>query len=360
MFVPGTKKASGVAARILLDVKIKKEKNMKKLLALLLALVMVAALAACGSAAPAPAAPAAEAAAAPAAAPADPAAPAYKFAVVVHDNSNSFTAEFKRGAEAAAAALGCAVDCTGPDAQVIEEQVTILENVVEKGYDGIACICGDGAAFQAAVDNCAAKDIPFVTFNMDDGKYGAGYAGAVEYNLAYAFAEYFFANVAPESGSTEYIIGTADSGLPVCVTRAQAIRDAGKAAGFTELKTVDYGYDFADAEAVMENTLTANPDCKIYLGTDHISQNIAAAVAATGVADTTWVGCFDLLEQTIVYLQDGACDLIVGQNPYLQAYYAVVMLYNLKTDGICPANIDTGAELVTRDMADDVMVKYFG
>lgn len=319
---------------------------MKKLIALIMALVLALSLVACGNNS-------------------TPAssnngnddAPVYKLAVIVHDSGNSFVSEFKRGATAAAKALGITVDVLGPDAQVIEKQVVIVENAITAGYDGIACVCGDATAFQAAKDTCDQKGIPFVTFNMDDGSYGAGYAGAEEYSLAYAFADYFFGTVV--QGQKDYIIATADSALPVCVTRANAIKAAAEAHGFNLVTTVDLGYDFSQGTGVVENTLTAYPDCKVYVGTDHFSQSIATAIEAQGLNDSTYVGCFDLLEQTIQYLQTGACDLIVGQNPYLQSYYAVVMLYNQLTDGICPVNINTGAELVTRDMADAAMDKYF-
>lgn len=317
---------------------------MKKILALVLALVMVLALVACG------------------AQPEEPAAEGgkdYKVALIVHDSGNSFVSEFKRGAEAAAAALGIEIDVLGPDAQVIEKQVVIVENAITAGYDAIACICGDATAFQNAKDTCDQKGIPFVTLNMDDGGYGAGYAGAEEYSLAYAFADYFFGTVAANAGTKDYIIATADSALPVCVTRANAIKDAAAAHGYNLVTTVDLGYDFSQGTGVVENTLTAYPDCKIYVGTDHFSQSIATAIEAQQLNDSTYVGCFDLLEQTIQYLQTGACDLIVGQNPYLQSYYAVVMMYNLLEDGICAKNINTGAELVTTDMADEVMEKYF-
>ena len=318
---------------------------MKKILVIVLAIVMVVMFAACGNN---------NQSSSSAGGGAD-----YKFAVIVHDSGNSFIGEFKRGAEAAAKALGVTVDVLGPDAQVIEKQIVVLENAIQAGYDGIACICLDDAAFQAAVDQCAQKGIPFMPFNADAGNYGPGYAGAVEYNLAYDFADYFFSTVV--QGETDYIIATADSALPVCVERADGIKEAASKYGFNLVATVDLGYDFSQGTGVMENTLTAYyPDVKVYVGTDHFSQSIGTAIDARGIGDETYAGCFDLMEQTIQYLQNGSVDLIVGQNPFLQSYYAIMMLYNVLEDGICPVFIDVGAELVTREMADEVMTKYFG
>jgi ABC-type sugar transport system substrate-binding protein len=288
----------------------------------------------------------------------------YKFAVIVQATSGDFTSEFTRGAEAAAKALGVTVDVMGPEKQVIEEEVSVVENAIEGGYDGLAVVAGDATAFKKARDLCATRDIPFVTFNMDDGGdppgthpgYGTGYSGADEYVLAKLFAEKFFGEVAKDAKT--FIIATADSGLPVCITRAQAIKDVAKKYGVELVTTVDIGYDFSQGYSVVENTITANPNVDAIVGTDHFSQSIANVVEAQGLQEDIMVGCFDLLPGTIEMLSTGACDLIVGQNPYLQAYYAVINLYTLKMDGICAYNINTGAELFTVDMAEEAKEKY--
>ena len=289
---------------------------------------------------------------------------AYKFAVIVQATSGDFTSEFKRGADAAAKRLGVTVDVMGPEQQVIAEEVAMVENAVEGGYDGLAVVAGDATGFKKAKDLCALRGIPFVTFNMDDGGnppgvhpgYGIGYSGADEYVLAQLFAEKFFSSVAPNIKT--YIIATADSGLPVCVTRAQAIKDVAAKYGKELVTTVDIGYDFSQGYTVVENTITAHPDIQAIVGTDHFSQSIANVVQAQGLNDKIAVGCFDLLPGTIEMLDTGACDLIVGQNPYLQSYYAVFNLFTLKEDGICAYNINTGAELYTVDMAGLAKERY--
>jgi ABC-type sugar transport system substrate-binding protein len=288
----------------------------------------------------------------------------YKFGVIVQATSGDFTSEFKRGAEAAAARLGVTVDVMGPEQQIITEEVAMVENAVESGYDGLAVVAGDATGFQKARDICAQRGIPFVTFNMDDGGtppgvhpgYGTGYSGADEYVLAQLFAEKFFSEVA--KGAQTYIIATADSGLPVCINRAQAIKDVAAKYGKTLVTTVDIGYDFSQGYNVVENTIQANPNIHAIVGTDHFSQSIANVVEAQGLNDKIWVGCFDLLPGTIEMLSTGACDLIVGQNPYLQSYYAIVNLFTLKEDGICAYNINTGAELYTVDMAGLAKERY--
>jgi ABC-type sugar transport system substrate-binding protein len=290
--------------------------------------------------------------------------PKYKFGIIVQATSGDFTSEFKRGAEAAAARLNVTVNVMGPEQQIITEEVAMVENAVESGYDGLAVVAGDATGFQKARDLCAQRGIPFVTFNMDDGGnppgvhpgYGTGYSGADEYVLAQLFAEKFFTDVARNAQT--YIIATADSGLHGCVTRAYALKVVAAKYGKTLVTTVDIGYDFSNGYTVVENTIQANPNIQAIVGTDHFSQSIANVVQAQGLNDKIYVGCFDLLPGTIEMLSTGACDLIVGQNPYLQSYYAVLNLFTLKEDGICAYNINTGAELYTVDMAALAKERY--
>jgi ABC-type sugar transport system substrate-binding protein len=323
----------------------------KKILAVLVAVLLIGAITGCGGGAKGGGSQTTEAA-------------KYKFAVIVQATSGDFTSEFRRGASAAAERLGVTVDVMGPEQQVIAEEVAMVENAVEGGYDGLAVVAGDATGFKKARDLCAQRNIPFVTFNMDDGGnppgahpgYGIGYSGADEYVLAQLFAEKFFSEVAPNIQT--FIIATADSGLPVCVTRAQAIKDVAAKYGKKLVTTVDIGYDFSNGYTVVENTITAHPDIQAIVGTDHFSQSIANVVQAQGLNSKIMVGCFDLLPGTIEMLSTGACDLIVGQNPYLQSYYAVFNLFTLKKDGICAYNINTGAELYTVDMAALAKERY--
>ncbi|MDR1495546.1 MAG: substrate-binding domain-containing protein [Clostridiales Family XIII bacterium] len=290
----------------------------------------------------------------------------YKFGVVVQAISGDFTNSFIKGAEDAAKLLGCEVEVTGPEEQKIDQEVSIVETMLESDIDGIAVVAGDKEGFRSSVDLAESKGIPFVTFNMDDGDpdepgmkhpgYGIGYAGAVEYNFAHLFAEKFFNDIAPDVKN--YLIATADPALPVCVERATAIRDVAKAKGIKELETVPIGYDFNEGYSAVENALTANPDVEAIVGTDHFSQSIANVVGDQGLGDKIKVGCFDPLPGTIARLETGDCDLIADQNPYLMAYYSVINLYSLKTNGACAYNIDTGAFMWTQDLIEDLKVKY--
>jgi ABC-type sugar transport system substrate-binding protein len=290
----------------------------------------------------------------------------YKFTVVVQAISGDFTNSFKKGAEDAANVLGVEVNVTGPEEQVIADEVSIVETSLEGDIDGIAVVAGDSEGFRNAKATADSKGIPFVTFNMDDGNeanpgehpgYGIGYAGAVEYNFAKLFAEKFFNDIAPDVKN--YLIATADPNLPVCIERAQAIRDVAKAkGGIEELETVAIGYDFNEGYGVVENALTANPNVEAIVGTDHFSQSIANVVGDQGLGDKIMVGCFDPLPGTIARLETGDCDLIADQNPYLMAYYSIVNLYLLKENGSCAYNIDTGAYMWTQDQIEDLKIKY--
>ena len=64
---------------------------------------------------------------------------------------------------------------------------------------------------------------------------------------------------------------------------------------------------------------------------------------------------FDLTEGMLGHIKNGSVQLTVGQNPFLQGYYSVYECYmNLKY-GVDFLDIDTGAQMVTKDNVEDVV-----
>jgi ABC-type sugar transport system substrate-binding protein len=288
----------------------------------------------------------------------------YKFTVVLSSSAGDFTKAFEEGATAAGERIGCDITVIGPDKQIVEDEVAMAEKALESGIDGLAVVAGDTTAFRKVRDLADQKKIPMVTFNMDDGGdppgahpgYGIGYSGANEYIFAQIFAEKFFGEIAKDAKT--YIIATADAGLPVCATRAQAIKDVAEKAGKKLLATVNIGYEFERGYSIIDSALATHPDVNAILGTDQFSLSIANVVGDRKLGDTIQVGCFDPLPGTIQRLKTGDCDLIADQNPYLQAYYAVFNLLTLKEDGVCAWDVNTGALTWTREQAEELEKKY--
>ena len=123
---------------------------MKKLLALLLALSMVFALAACGT----PAAPAADDAAA-------------TYAIVCKDASNPYMARMVSGFQDACAAMGITAIEKSPETTSADDQITIINELVAQGVNGIAIAANDAAALKGAIEAAKAQGVVVVTLDSD-------------------------------------------------------------------------------------------------------------------------------------------------------------------------------------------------
>jgi len=98
----------------------------------------------------------------------------YNFVIITHSATIPFWVPLVKGAQDAARAISLAegVEITvrhmGPQLFNVEEQVSILENAVQSGVDGIITTLPDLNAFDAPVANALAQGIPVIATNTDD------------------------------------------------------------------------------------------------------------------------------------------------------------------------------------------------
>jgi len=272
----------------------------KKLLATILSAMMAVSLAACGgAAAPAPAAeaPAAEAPAAeaPAAeAPAEEAAPAaeenaggadlssLKFGFVVGSFEHTFYQLIQQGIEAECAAKGLNSDqYTVLDASldpVIATQK--VETLTADGCNAIALACNDAAGVKPAIENADADGVKMFTFDCTsesdaincfvgtDNVEGGRLGGQELLRLT-------------SDGDTVGIIGypTASS----CKDREDGCLEVLEGKDRKVLTGYDYKGDANEAQKIMENILTTNPEVKaVFTVGDPAATGALAAIKAAG------------------------------------------------------------------------------
>ncbi len=149
---------------------------MKKLIAILLALVMVLGLVACGAEEPAPAdAPVAETPDAPVEETPDapveetPDAPAdgLTFAIVPKQAGNEYHEVIAQGFTPACEALGITPIVQYPEDTSAEAQITVINNLIAQGVNGIAIGANDPEALEATIQAAKDKGIAVCTFDSD-------------------------------------------------------------------------------------------------------------------------------------------------------------------------------------------------
>jgi ABC-type sugar transport system substrate-binding protein len=272
-----------------------------------------------------------------------------KVAMIVHDTSSPFQAFFKAGGEDAAEAHNIDFTFMGTSAIDIPKQVSMFENAIQGGYDGIAVTIFDQKAFEKGINTAEDRGIAVVSFNID-GDWGEratlGYSGADEFLLGYEYGKYFFDEVMEGEGT--YILCPAIADLQVLVYRMDGIQKAAaEHPGIELLTTVEIGTDLTKAFTNVENAYAAHPEVDAFIGTDFFSESMANFISKNGLAGEVYGACIDITPGILKYLKEGSIQCIMGQNPYLQGYYAVTQLWLYLAHGINPVEINTGTELVT-------------
>ena len=87
-------------------------------------------------------------------------------------------------------------------------------------------------------------------------------------------------------------------------------------------------------------------------------KNIGDAVAQLKIGDKVCSYGFDLGPKQQEQIRSGALDGALGQQPFLQGFWPVMQLYLQIDRGISAANLDTRAQLVTKDDVDKVGKRF--
>ncbi|MCL4415529.1 MAG: substrate-binding domain-containing protein [Actinobacteria bacterium] len=283
-----------------------------------------------------------------------------KMAMIVHDITSPFQAFFKAGGEDAAKAHNITFDFMGTTSIDIPKQVSMFENAIQGGYNGIALTIFDQKAFEKGINLAKEKGTAVISFNID-GDWGKratlGYAGADEYQLGLELGRYFFKNVM--KGKGKYILFPAIADLGVLVYRMNGIKKAQEE--FPDIQyitTVEIGTDATKVYSNVENAYAAHPDVTGMVGTDFYGEGMCNFISKNNLKDKVFGACVDVTPGILKYLKEGSIQAIMGQNPYLQGYYAIDQLWIYLAKGIHPVEINTGTELVTQENMEPYL-KYY-
>jgi len=281
--------------------------------------------------------------------------PQYTFAMITHaEPGDTFWDIIRKGADAAAKKDNVKlVYLSSPDAA---GEAQLITNVTQQKVDGIALTLAFPDAEASAVK--AAKDagIPIVGFNAGSGKPWKdagllGYAGQDETTAGQAVGDEL-----NKEGAKNVI----------CINQQQGAvqleaRCAGIAATFKGKSDVLYvtGYDMPTVKARVQAKLQQDPsiDYVVTLGAPFAPVVLDAIEAAGGKAK---VGTFDMSPEAISLIQGGKLAWAIDQQPYVEGYLAVDLLWLDLTNGDTVGGggpVATGPFFVTKDNADAV-AKY--
>ena len=104
---------------------------------------------------------------------------------------------------------------------------------------------------------------------------------------------------------------------------------------------------------IMTDLITAMPNLRGVFADNLIQcQGASQAVAENKKGDTIKLVCFDADDKLIGYLKDGTITALLLQDPYRMGYDGVKTALAASKGEKVPANVDTGANLVTKANMD--------
>jgi simple sugar transport system substrate-binding protein len=286
-----------------------------------------------------------------------PSHPKWKFVFVNHVTTNPFFVPTQYGIQDAGALLGTDFQWTGSENSNVGQMVDAMNAAIAAKADGIAVAIVDPTAFDEPTDRALAAGIPVVSYNADrppgSKNNRLAYIGQDLYGSGFAMGQRIVRAVG--SGPVVGFIATPGSlNIQPRIDGAKAaIQQSGTGIQFSEIAT---GAKVEDELSAIEAYYLGHKDVKgMYAvdagstqGTGQIMQKYT--LASKGVH----AGGYDLLPKTLELVKSGDLDFTIDQQPYLQGFYPVVLLFLYKLSGGLsgPAEMDTGLLFVTKGTAD--------
>jgi ribose transport system substrate-binding protein len=281
-------------------------------------------------------------------------------AVIPKGTIHEFWKTVHAGAEMAGQELGVDILWKGSLKEDDREaQISVVENIMTRGVDGIVLAPLDDAALRRPVDEAMRSDIPVVIF--DSGLQGDNY-------VSYVATDNFKAGRL----AGEYMGKLLDGKGRVVVLRyaegsdSTTKREDGFLAGIQAFEGVEVvssnqyaGVTTASALKAAENILSRFSKADgslnidgIFCATEPTTLGILRALQDSGYAGKIKFVGFDSSEKMIAALRAGELDGFVVQNPMRIGYLGVkILVEHLRGESVT-RRIDTGSTLITADNID--------
>jgi simple sugar transport system substrate-binding protein len=280
--------------------------------------------------------------------------PKWKFVFVNHVTTNPFFVPTRYGAEDACALLGCTYQWAGSEKSIATDMVNAMNTAVSANADGIAVCLVDQTAFNDPVEKALKAGIPVVSYNADaTGNKRLCYIGQDLFLSGKGLGQRIV-ELVPEGEVVGFIATPGQLNIQPRLDGAKAaIKESGKNITLNEVAS---GPTLNEEVSAVEAYYTGHPNIK---GMFAVDAGSTAAVAKTMgghqlQSKGIHAGGFDLLPTTMEAIAKGDLDFTIDQQPYLQGFYTVLVLFLYKVSGglTGPSDINTGLNFLTKANVD--------
>ncbi len=300
------------------------------------------------------------------------------FAIVTHTAGNGFFDPVYVGAKVAADLIGANLVMLGSEAPVddIPREIEILNQIIQDPtIDGLILTTPQVGAYNDIVKHMLDEGIPVATTNSFDptiyDRDGISHTG--QSAAAAAIGGAAMAKCVLDSGATKGSIlfpsqttaGNVEVNNRVTAAFEAAVKvlnDAGKLDAFT----VDAGSDKIgiavndqDIAGSLVTLIESRGDVVGMFGPNGaVTPAIVDAITQKKMEGKICSFGYDLGPKQLEGIKSGALTGSLGQQPFIQGFWPVMQLYLQIDRGVAAANVDTRAQVVTKDNVETVGKRF--
>ncbi len=269
------------------------------------------------------------------------------FGLVTKTLNNPFWELMHEGAKAVAAANNAEIIYLAPtQANNLEEQTRLVDDLITKGVDGIVLVPVDSAGIVPAIERANAAGIPVALANTkaNGGKF-ITFSAVENYDAMTQVAEDVVERL---GGKGKVIILEGTAGAQTAIDRLKAINDVlAKYPDIEILASQTAEFSRAKGLEVMENLLQSYPEIDaVMAGNDEMALGAIEALDAAGRLENTLVSGFDGNSDALKAVTAGRMAVTMFQNAPAQAGDAVQALLDFLAGKTVAERITTKAELI--------------
>jgi ABC-type sugar transport system substrate-binding protein len=273
----------------------------------------------------------------------------YTIGFVTHVKGNPFIQQIIDGAQAAGRDLGVTVKVAGPAGFDADAQLKLVQDLFAAGADGVATSIA-GESMVRSLNRYVKQGKPIAQFNLLSRNLNAPYVGERAANSGRILARNIVKKLGGTNASGKVIIGICAPGLAVLEERAKGVKQGlAQAKKLSAKGPFDVKVAANDNYAHWESLYAANQDAKAMIGL------CAPDVASLGklnqkVGNKVAAGGYDTTAENLAAIKSGRAYVTLGQNPFVQGYLPVKMIYDALTKNVKLKKgfVESGTEVVTK------------
>jgi len=283
--------------------------------------------------------------------------------------TDGFYITMRRGAEAAARAVGAELVFQGAPEFNPVLQVPVLDAIIARKPDAILIAPTDKTQLIQPLKKAADAGIPVITVDtfIGTGQYQTG-AGEADFPLAYIasdnvlggrIAARALAKAIGEKGKV--YVSNVKPGISTTDQREEGFKDEMK--NFPNIEVLETQFNDNDANKAasqLQSVFARNPDLVGVFGANLFSALGAAnGVQQAGQSGTIKVVAFDAPPSIVDNIKTGLVDIAIAQHPSEIGYFGVMAAFAHLNGQSIPTSIGTGFTVMDKDNIADPAVAQF-